>query len=48
MNTKEIAAELQISDRTVEHHRQSIRKKLDLKDAAAFTRFAIKNNLIEL
>jgi DNA-binding NarL/FixJ family response regulator len=41
--TKEIAAVLCISPRTVEHHRTSIASKLDLHGAHALTRFALKH-----
>ena len=41
--TKDIAAALCISPRTVEHHRTSIATKLDLHGAHALTRFAVKH-----
>jgi DNA-binding NarL/FixJ family response regulator len=43
---KEIAALLGISVRTVESHRESLMKKLDVHGAAALTRFAIDNGLL--
>jgi DNA-binding CsgD family transcriptional regulator len=39
--SKEIAAELFISTRTVEHHRASIVTKLDLKGSHALLKFAL-------
>ena len=38
---KEIAAQLGISVRTVESHRETLMRKLDLRGAAALTRFAV-------
>jgi two-component system nitrate/nitrite response regulator NarL len=43
---KEIAAELGISVRTVEAHRDSLMRKLQLKSVAALTRFALEANLL--
>jgi len=44
---KEIASELGISIKTVEKHRQSLMKKLDIHDVAGLTRFAISGGFIE-
>jgi DNA-binding NarL/FixJ family response regulator len=44
--TKEIAAELGISPRTVDVHRSNLMKKLDLHNASALARFAIKTMLV--
>jgi two-component system nitrate/nitrite response regulator NarL len=45
-SNKEIAAAFQISVRTVESHRVSLMRKLELKGAAALTRFAIDTGLL--
>jgi DNA-binding NarL/FixJ family response regulator len=45
-SSKEIGAELHISPRTVETHRASIMRKLNLKSVADATRFAIEKGLI--
>ncbi|MBT5169660.1 MAG: response regulator transcription factor, partial [Opitutales bacterium] len=47
-STKEVAARLNISVRTVDNHRTNIMRKLNLHDVAALTRYAIKNELISL
>ena len=44
---KQIAAELHISIKTVEKHRQSLMNKLDIHDTAGLTRFAISAGIIE-
>jgi len=41
--TKEIAAELGISPRTVDNHRAHICSKLDLQGSHALTKFAIQH-----
>jgi len=38
--TKEIAAELHLSVKTVEYYREQIKRKLNLKDAAELTQYA--------
>lgn len=43
---KEIAAQLGISVRTVEAHRDSLMRKLQLRSPAALTRFALENGLL--
>lgn len=43
--SKEIAAALGISVRTVESHRDSLTRKLGLRGTAALTRFALENGL---
>lgn len=45
--TKEIAAEFNISARTVETHRAAIMRKLDIRSVALLTQFAIRERLIE-
>ena len=44
---KQTAAELRISIKTVEKHRQSLMKKLDIHDVAGLTRYAIAVGSIE-
>jgi DNA-binding NarL/FixJ family response regulator len=44
---KQIAAELGISIKTVEKHRQRLMRKLDLHDTAGLTRYAIAAGIIE-
>lgn len=43
---KEIGAQLAISPRTVETHRESIVRKLEIRSIAGLTRFAIESGLI--
>ena len=43
---KEIAAELGISPRTVETHRESVMRKLRIRTVAGLTRFALESELI--
>lgn len=45
-NTKQVAALLQISPKTVETHRQHIARKLGLHSVAALVRYAIRHNLV--
>jgi DNA-binding NarL/FixJ family response regulator len=44
---KQSAVELGISIKTVEKHRQSLMKKLDIHDTAGLTRYAIAVGIIE-
>ncbi len=44
---KQIAAELCISIKTVEKHRQQVMNKLDIHDIAGLTRYAISKGVIE-
>ena len=44
---KQIAAELEISIKTVEKHRQHLMEKLNIHDTAGLTRFAISSGVIE-
>jgi len=44
---KQVAAELGISIKTVEKHRQHLMRKLDLHDIAGLTRYAIAAGIIE-
>ena len=43
---KEIAAEVFISVKTVEKHRQRVMSKLQIHDVAGLTRFAIRQKII--
>ncbi len=44
---KQVASELGISIKTVEKHRQSLMKKLNIHDVAGLTRYAISEGIIE-
>ena len=44
---KEVADDLAISVKTVEKHRQSAMRKLDIHDTAGLTRYAISSGIIE-
>jgi DNA-binding CsgD family transcriptional regulator len=46
-SSKEIAAVLDLSTRTVETYRARLKDKLNLRSAAEIVRYAIRNNLIE-
>lgn len=46
-STKQIAARLGLSVKTVDNHRTNLMRKLDLHDVASLTRFAIQISLIE-
>ncbi len=43
---REIAAELQISHRTVETHRESLMRKLDIRHVAGLTKLALETGLV--
>lgn len=45
---KQIAAELGLSVKTVEKHRQSVMKKLDIHDIAGLVRHAVEKGIIEM
>jgi two-component system response regulator NreC len=47
-SNKEIAAQLRISAKTVEHHRAHIMHKLGLRDVAGLTRYAVRQGLVAL
>lgn len=47
LSTKEIAARLDISARTVETHRSHIMRKLELRSVALLTQFALREGLIQ-
>ncbi|NOZ03993.1 MAG: response regulator transcription factor [FCB group bacterium] len=44
--SKEIAAELYLSVRTIEKHRQNIMNKLDIHDVAGLTRYALEKKIL--
>ena len=46
-SNKQIAAELGISIKTVEKHRQQVMNKLNIHDVAGLTRYAIAKGLVE-
>jgi DNA-binding NarL/FixJ family response regulator len=46
-NTKEVAAVLKISNKTVEAHRANILRKLNLHSVGDLVRYAIRNRIIE-
>ena len=46
-STKQIAAELVISEKTVERHRENMLDKLGMHDRVELTRYAIRTGLIE-
>jgi DNA-binding NarL/FixJ family response regulator len=45
---KEIATELGISHRTVETHRESLMRKLQIRTVAELTRFAIESGMMQI
>ncbi len=47
LSNKEIASSLGISSRTVETHRATLMRKLDITSFAPLVRYAIRNNIIE-
>lgn len=46
LTTKEIASDLNISTRTVESHRASLMRKLEVRSVALLTQFALREGLI--
>jgi DNA-binding NarL/FixJ family response regulator len=46
-STREIAAKLEISVKTVDNHRTNLMRKLNLHDVASLTRYALEVGLIE-
>ncbi len=45
--SREIALRLEISPRTVEHHRANILRKLDLRNTASLIRYAMQRGLLQ-
>ena len=48
MTSKQIAARLNLSPRTVDHHRASLLKKFDMNNSVDLVNFAIKNGYVTL
>ena len=48
MFNKEIAINLNISERTVKNHLSNIFKKIDVSDRTQAAVFAIRNNIVQL
>lgn len=46
-STKEIAANLNLSAKTVETHRAQLMERLDIYDVASLVRFALREGLIQ-
>jgi len=46
-HNKQVAAELGVSFKTVNKHRQNLMTKLDIHDVAGLTRYAIAEGIIE-
>ena len=44
--TKEIAAKLAISAKTVDNHRTNLMRKLNLHDVAGLTRYALEQGIV--
>jgi DNA-binding NarL/FixJ family response regulator len=47
LRPKEIAARLTLSPKTVDTHRASLMKKLDVQDMASLVKFAVRRNLTQ-
>jgi DNA-binding NarL/FixJ family response regulator len=48
LRNKQVAAQLGISPKTVEKHRQQVMNKLNIHDVAGLTRYAISQELTEM
>lgn len=46
-SSKEIAQELGLSEKTVSNHRAEIMRRLDIRDVAGLTRYALRTGLVE-
>ena len=47
-SAKEIAAQLKLGTKTVESHKYSLMRKLDLHDRASLVKYAIRHKLVPL
>lgn len=47
-SSREAAAELSLSPKTVEHYRMRLMQKLGLRDVASLTRYAVRSGLVNL
>ncbi len=47
-STRDIAASLGLSAKTVDNHRTNMMRKLDLHNVASITRYALQNGMVEL
>jgi len=48
LSTKEIAARLELSVKTIASHRENLMEKLDIRSVAGLTRYAIRRGLVAL
>ena len=48
MTSKQMASELNLSPRTVDHHRASLLKKFGMKNSVDLVNFAIRNGYVSL
>jgi DNA-binding NarL/FixJ family response regulator len=46
MGTKEIAAQLEVSPKTVEAHRAQVMQRLNIRDVPGLVRYAIRAGLV--
>jgi len=47
-STKEVAVTLNLSVKTAETHRTNLMRKLDLHSIADLTRYAVRNNIVQV
>ena len=47
-STKEVAVTLNLSVKTAETHRTNLMRKLDLHSVADLTRYAVRNNIVQV
>jgi len=48
LSNKEIAYEVHITPKMVDHHRATLMARLDIHDVAGLTRYAVKNGMLNL